>query len=61
MNDIVTGNELSERISAAALAIEDKVIALRRDIHENPELSYQETRTAVLAAEHLAIDYLKRK
>ncbi|MDP1838596.1 MAG: M20/M25/M40 family metallo-hydrolase, partial [Reyranella sp.] len=53
MNDIITGNELSERISEAALKIEDKVIAWRRDIHENPELSYQETRTAALAAEHL--------
>ncbi len=41
MNDITTGNELSERISAAALEIEDKVIAWRRDIHENPELSYR--------------------
>src|SRR3990167_7382805 len=53
MNDITPHNELSERISAAALAIEDKVIAWRRDIHENPELSYQETRTAALAAAHL--------
>src|SRR6478736_9752941 len=48
-----TTNELSERISAAALKVEDKVIAWRRDIHEHPELSYQETRTAALAAEHL--------
>ena len=48
-----TTNELSERISAAALKLEDKVIAWRRDIHEHPELSYQETRTAALAAEHL--------
>lgn len=53
MNDTTTGNELYERISAAALEIKDKVIAWRRDIHENPELSYQETRTAALAAEHL--------
>jgi amidohydrolase len=45
--------QLSDRISDAALAIEDKVIAWRRDIHQNPELSYQETRTAALAAEHL--------
>lgn len=48
-----TTSELSERISAAALKLEDKVIAWRRDIHEHPELSYQETRTAALAAEHL--------
>jgi len=48
-----TTNELSERISAAALKLEDKVIAWRRDIHEHPELSFQETRTAALAAEHL--------
>jgi amidohydrolase len=48
-----SSKELSDRISDAALAIEDKVIAWRRDIHQNPELSYQETRTAALAAEHL--------
>lgn len=53
MDTLSTTNELSERISAAALKLEDKVIAWRRDIHENPELSYQETRTAALAAEHL--------
>jgi amidohydrolase len=46
-------NELAERISAAALKIEDKVIAWRRDIHQNPELSYHETRKAALVAEHL--------
>ncbi|MBV9836054.1 MAG: amidohydrolase [Alphaproteobacteria bacterium] len=44
---------LSQHISDAALKIEDKVIAWRRDIHQNPELSYQETRTAAKAAEHL--------
>ena len=54
MDTISPTNELSERISAAALRIEDKVIAWRRDIHQNPELSYQETRTAALAARHLA-------
>jgi len=45
--------QLSDRISNAALKIEDKVITWRRDIHQHPELSYQETRTAALAAEHL--------
>jgi amidohydrolase len=53
MDTVTTTHELSERISNAALTIEDKVIAWRRDIHQNPELSYQETRTAALAAEHL--------
>ena len=53
MDTITTGNELAERISAAALKIEDKVIAWRRDIHQNPELSYHETRTAALVADHL--------
>ena len=54
MDTITPGSkELSDRISDAALKIEDKVIAWRRDIHQNPELSYQETRTAALAAEHL--------
>jgi amidohydrolase len=48
-----SSQQLSDRISAAALKIEDKVIAWRRDIHQNPELSYQEKRTAALAAEHL--------
>ena len=49
-----TSSEISEWVSAAALRLEDKVIAWRRDIHQNPELSYHETRTAALAAEHLS-------
>src|ERR1700760_2643314 len=53
MDTISTTQQLSDRVSEAALKIEDKVIAWRRDIHQNPELSYQETRTAALAAEHL--------
>ena len=53
MDTISPSQQLSDRISTAALKIEDKVIAWRRDIHQNPELSYQETRTAALAAEHL--------
>ena len=48
-----TSTEISEWVSAAALRLEDKVIAWRRDIHQNPELSYHETRTAALVAKHL--------
>src|SRR6185312_11831142 len=52
MDTITPGSkELSDRISDAALKIEDKVIAWRRDIHQNPELSYQEKRTAALRAD----------
>jgi len=42
-----------ERVESAAAAVEDRVIAWRRDIHEHPELSNRETRTAGLVAEHL--------
>jgi amidohydrolase len=48
-----TSGEISEWVSAAALRLEAKVIAWRRDIHQNPELSYHETRTAALVAQHL--------
>src|SRR5262249_6189600 len=48
-----TSREISEWVSAAALRLEDKVIAWRRDIHQHPELGYHETRTAALAARHL--------
>lgn len=48
-----TGTDLAEWVMAEALRLEDKVIAWRRDIHEHPELSYRETRTAALVARHL--------
>lgn len=41
------------RIDAMADAIEPKVIAWRRDIHANPELGFEEVRTAGLVAAHL--------
>lgn len=40
-------------VFAAAAAIQPKVVAWRRDIHQHPELSNQEVRTAKLVADHL--------
>jgi amidohydrolase len=42
-----------ERIDALAAAVEPKVIAWRRDIHQHPELGNREFRTSKLVAEHL--------
>jgi amidohydrolase len=41
------------KLDAASRAVEPKVIAWRRDIHEHPELSNREVRTAKLVADHL--------
>ncbi len=40
-------------IDRRAVELESKVVAWRRDIHQHPELSFQETRTAKLVADHL--------
>src|SRR5262245_61350177 len=45
--------ELEQEIRQRAAQIEDRLIAWRRDIHQQPELRGQETRTAALVAEHL--------
>jgi amidohydrolase len=44
---------LPQEIDARAAAILPKVVAWRRDIHQHPELSNRETRTAKLVADHL--------
>jgi amidohydrolase len=44
---------LAEAADQKAKAVESKVIAWRRDIHQNPELSNREVRTARLVADHL--------
>jgi amidohydrolase len=41
-------------VDARAKALEPKVIAWRRDIHQHPELSNREVRTAAVVATHLA-------
>ena len=44
---------LNETIADEVAAVTDRVVAWRRDIHANPELSNREFRTAELVAEHL--------
>ena len=44
---------LAQEIDKLAGQIEDKVIAWRRDIHQHPELSNREYKTAELVANHL--------
>ena len=41
------------QVDARAAALESKVIAWRRDLHQNPELSNREVRTAGVVAGHL--------
>ena len=44
---------LSQEIHAAAVKLENKTIAWRRDFHEHPELGNREFRTAKIIADHL--------
>ncbi len=44
---------LTQRVDAAAQALEPQVVAWRRDLHEHPELGNREFRTAALVAAHL--------
>ena len=46
-------NDLTARVDQQARALEDKVIAWRHDIHQHPELSNREFKTAQKVAEHL--------
>lgn len=49
----VAERPIHRSLDEAARAIEQRMIAWRRDIHQNPELGNQETRTAKLVADHL--------
>src|ERR1700741_1130163 len=46
-------SRLDAKVDRRAAQIQAKVVAWRRDIHEHPELSNRETRTADLVAQHL--------
>jgi len=46
-------DNLAHRIDLAAQAVESRVIAWRRDLHQHPELGNRETRTAAIVADHL--------
>ena len=49
----VHADELYGAIDEASAAVEAQVVAWRRDVHEHPELSNREYRTAKLVAAHL--------
>ena len=48
-----SADDLFDAVDRAARAVEPKVIAWRRDIHEHPELGNHEQRTAALVAKQL--------
>lgn len=52
-NHVIAADVDRSKVDQLAAGVEPKVIAWRRDIHEHPELSNRETRTAKLVAEHL--------
>lgn len=43
----------SEGILAEAKALQDRIVAWRRDFHQHPELGFEETRTAGIVADEL--------
>ena len=52
-NVLGASSALEDEVRKRATAIEAKLIAWRRDIHQHPELGDQETRTSGLVAQHL--------
>jgi amidohydrolase len=53
MTATLSAASLDERLDKAAAQVESKVIACRRDIHQNPELGNREFRTSKLVADRL--------
>jgi amidohydrolase len=50
---LAQSSRLDAEVNRRAAQVNGKVVAWRRDIHANPELSNRETRTAELVAQHL--------
>lgn len=50
---VASADVTQQQVDSAIAKIDSKVIAWRRDIHEHPELSNREVRTAKLVADHL--------
>src|SRR5688572_9167054 len=50
---VASADVTQQQLDSAAAKVESKVIAWRRDLHQNPELSNREVRTAKLVADHL--------
>lgn len=50
---LIFAQDISKTIEAKSLAIQYKVVEWRRHIHQNPELSNREFKTAIYIAEHL--------
>ena len=44
---------MQKHLSNKVVALKDKLIQLRRDFHQHPELGLEETRTALVVADHL--------
>src|SRR4051812_32314163 len=53
MNAPDTPFPFDSAIASAADAVEPRVVAWRRDFHENPELGNREVRTSAIVAKHL--------
>ncbi|HYC34997.1 MAG TPA: amidohydrolase [Usitatibacter sp.] len=53
MDTPLAASSLDSAIQAAAQRLEARVIAWRRDIHQNPELGNREFRTSKIVADHL--------
>jgi amidohydrolase len=53
MSGVASAEVTQQQLDAALAKVDSKVIAWRRDIHQHPELSNREARTAKLVADHL--------